>query len=234
MGIATRTSHLVAIDAVRIGSLIMTRGAGQNIPACLTCVMARIASVRPGKSWRMGVLRTDPAGAHSSLEMTGIARLRAVTAETACRLRRRLHGVTSEKVRRVGEISLDVGRCPRLHTQSLCHVVTVIAALGRMTLRALFRRERRRRSMRLVPAGSVPEIGARKEGLQIRTLMARRAFTFVPLLLMLMALKAAAHGRKRSASLLGNQTRVTADALSPELTHGQVSFVIEGDLLSRL
>lgn len=224
----------MTVDAIGIGTLVMTRSTSQDVAPGGSSVMIGLRAIRPRPTGRVRVdcaqsRRTDSAG-----QVARFAGFCAMTGEAARGLRRRLHGVTSQEICRMNEVLLDLVCCSHFDLEPLSDVVTIVAAFRRVAVGALRDRFASSGTMRLVPPQPVSQIRSGKQLLEVLGAMTRHAHSLVPLRLMVVTFKATAHLRKGRAGFFRNEPRVTRDALSLDRVHLEVPSVVELNLRRHL
>src|SRR5262249_15992113 len=133
MRIASEAPDLVAADAVRCRTLIVTACAEQDIAPRFAAVEAPRSRVRPHPAGRMRVPPTGAAIAHAPLDVAPVARLWRVTMSAARWLLLRLNRVAHHEIAAVYERRVDAFGAPSFHGEILRGVVASVAARLRVT-----------------------------------------------------------------------------------------------------
>jgi hypothetical protein len=155
-----------------------------------------------------------------------------MTAQATSWLRAGLDRVANDEIAAVNLARLDPLRPACLDRQLLSEVVAGLAV--RLGVTALAERPLLRDLAAMVAqkGGVVTQKAQRQSARKVACCMARAAFRALPLLGVLMALKALAHARQRGA-LFADDPGVTRNALAPKPVEREVLLVVEADLAAR-
>jgi len=226
--IAPGRADLVTMNAVGSRTLLVTARAERYVAPSRRSVEISGSGIATDPARGMGVTPVHLVAADAVFDVTGVARRRLVTAETARRIDLRLDGMAHEEISTVHEVPFDRLGMPLLDGETLRDVVASVAVdlrVTRLTKQLFFDR--------LPPVVSneislVLEERARHETPEILLLVAWRALAPLPFRLVLVTRQAFFHWRNVRSVLL-DHARVARHALTADFGEREVAIVVELD-----
>jgi hypothetical protein len=228
MRIAARTAYLVTTNAVGQRPLLVTTGARQKVAARSSSMKVARSGIAADPAGRVRVVAAEGVATHTPRHMAAVAVLRFMTALAFPGLRAGLDSVPHHEVPAVYLAGLDLLGASCFYGKANAHVVTALAiTLGVASLAELLLLHRFTAMMTHETRVVLHET-ARQDVLEVTSEVAGSAFTFVELLLVLVASETLAHRGNGGLPDL-HYARMAGHTLTGDGPHAQVLVVIETD-----